>query len=496
MSQSAAPSPDSAPLDPAETPAPLPLVVDLDGTLIRSDMLLDGVVHGLSTQPLPTLRTLMKVRHRGKAGIKADMAALAPLDVATLPYDARVLAHIRQARQDGRPVILATAADQGLAQAVADHLGLFDRVLASDGQQNLSAEAKATVIQQQVGAGGFEYLGNSRADLPVWRHSSRAIAVNPTISRPKIEAQGITLEAYWPREVPLWCAILRSMRLHQWAKNVLVFVPLILSHNLLNVTAIVQSLLAFLAVSFMASAVYIANDALDVQADRHHHRKRNRMIAAGHLPLPLAAQVAAGLVTLSLMVALALLPLGFLAVLLGYLLLTTAYSLALKRIEILDVLSLAGLFTVRVAAGSLATGIAISEWLASFSMFFFLSLAFLKRYIEVWAKFHDGKARGEKVPGRGYQVGDEPVLITAGMASGYVSVLILALYISSPEVRQLYDWPMVLWGVPIVLLYWLSRTWHIAHRGEIHDDPVVYALTDRSSQGLILLVALLGLLST
>lgn len=472
------------------TPAAVPLCIDLDGTLLHSDLLIESFLDVLGRQPLVLLQAPIWLTG-GKAALKARLADRCRLDVASLPYDEAVLQRIREARAAGRETVLCTASDQRLAQQVGDHLGCFDRVLGSDGRENLSGSQKAARLVALYGEKGFDYAGNAPVDLAVWARAGGALVKgSPALAQ---RAAGVTTvhERLDPPAAGLhtW---LRALRVHQWLKNLLVFVPLLAAHRVLDADSTLLAVLAFAAFSLCASGVYLLNDLLDLASDRRHHSKRNRPLAAGKLPL-LGGLLAAPVLTLAAFaVALAVSPL-FVLVLGGYWLTTLAYSLQLKRKVMLDVLLLAALYTARIIGGAVAIMVEPSFWLLAFSMFMFLSLALLKRYTELAALLADGR---EKASGRGYRVDDLPLLQSFGAASGYGAVLVLALYINSPESLALYSRPHALWLLCPMLLYWISRAWFVAHRGEMHDDPVVYAATDRFSLGvaavggLVLLAAL------
>jgi 4-hydroxybenzoate polyprenyltransferase len=267
-------------------------------------------------------------------------------------------------------------------------------------------------------------------------------------------------------------AALRALRLHQWAKNALVLAPPLLAHRL-DAPTLGRAALAFLAFGLVASALYVANDLVDVERDRRHPLKRERPFASRELPAAAGLLLVPPLLGAGALAALAL-PASFGLLLLGYAATSLAYSIALKRLVALDLVVLAGLYTARLWGGSLATGVPISSWLAAFSMFLFLSLAFLKRAGEIVAM------AGES-PGRGYRASDAEQVFALGPASGYVSVLVLALYVSSPDVERLYAAPERLWLLCPLALYWLSRIWILARRGEVHGDPVVHALRDPAS---------------
>jgi len=464
-------------------PERVPLCVDLDGTLIRSDLLVESAFSLLSRNPLsfiPMLGWLL----RGKAHLKREIARRVTLDAAHLPYNDDVLAWIREEKVS-RTVVLCTASDRKLAEAVAAHVGGFDAVLASDGERNLSGDNKARVLLDHYGERGFDYVGNARVDLKVWKHARAAITVESGESLSKAAAQLTTVEkriSLPGASIKHW---LKALRVHQWVKNALVFLPLLAAHRLFDVDSVLASILAFVCFSLCASSVYITNDLLDLASDRQHHRKRNRPFAAGRLPLVAGPVVAMGLLVASFALAVRQGEV-FVAVLAGYYVLTSAYSLRLKRVIMLDVVVLATLYTSRIVAGTAAIHTKPSFWLLAFSMFIFLSLAMVKRYVELLSAQKDGKIHAS---GRGYDVGDIPLIQSLGASGGYLSVLVLALYIDSPDSRVLYHHPHYLWLLCPLLLYWISRTWAIAHRGVMHDDPVVFAVTDQLSRVLLVIAA-------
>jgi 4-hydroxybenzoate polyprenyltransferase len=460
------------------------LCVDLDGTLLRTDLLYEAVLALLRANPFYVL-LLPWWLLRGKAALKAEISRRVELDPADLPYDERVLDLLRA--HDGTRV-LCTASDDRLAQAVATHLGLFDTVLASDGRCNLSGARKAQALTERYGAGGFDYAGNGRVDLHVWRHARSAWVVNGSAGLARA-AGGLTRVAgHLPSQGGGLRTWLRAMRLHQWLKNLLVLLPLLASHRFLEPPAILAALTVFAAFSLCASGVYILNDLFDLAADRQHPRKKQRPFAAGELPL-LHGFVATAVLTLAGFALAFGVNLRTGLVLAAYCACTLAYSLYLKRKAMVDVLLLAGLYTLRIIAGTVAIGAALSFWLLAFSMFIFLSLAMLKRYTELSALGASGRNAAN---GRGYQVDDLALLQSLGGASGYLAVLVFALYINSPESLVLYSHPKALWLICPLLLYWISRAWMVARRGEMHDDPVVFAATDRVSQGVAVLCGLLA----
>jgi 4-hydroxybenzoate polyprenyltransferase len=460
----------------------VPLCIDLDGTLIRSDMLVESALQLLRANPLYLFRFAAWLL-RGKAHLKQEIARRTTLDVTALPYEQRLLGWLHE-NAGVRRRVLCTASDRKFADAVAAHVGGFEEVLASDGEHNLSGRNKARALCERFGERGFDYAGNEARDLHVWSCARRAIVVNASGALALRAGSVCEVERVFERHGSRLRDWLRALRLHQWLKNLLVFLPLLTAHLVLAPGAVLRSSLAFLSFCICASGVYLLNDLLDLDADRRHPRKRLRPFAAGALPLA-SGLVAAPLLTLAAFaLALTLSPL-FAAVLAAYYALTLAYSFTLKRIAVLDTVVLAGLYTIRIIAGTAALQIAASFWLLAFSMFLFLSLAMIKRYTELAALLKSGDSRSA---GRDYAVDDLPLVQSLGGASGYLAVLVLALYINSTASEALYRHPTVLWLLCPVLLYWISRAWLIAHRGEMHDDPVVFAITDRVSR-LLLAVA-------
>ncbi len=472
-----------------EQARPRPLVVDLDGTLIKSDLLVESFFALLSMRPLKALAALADLRH-GKAAFKARLAADAALDCDALPLNEELVAMIRKEKAKGRPIYLASASDQSLVKAMAESIGIFDGIFASDGTTNLSGARKAATLVRAFGNGGFDYAGNSHHDMPAWRVANQVIlvgggsAVARTVTARFPDAQYLDLQQFHLG------AYLRTLRVHQWLKNLLIFVPALAAHRLSPALAL-PLVLAFLSFSLCASSAYVANDLLDLNNDRAHTRKRNRPLASGRVPLLHA--IALVPILLAFAVALALpLPRDFLALLAAYYVLTMGYSVILKRKYIVDVITLACLYGMRLAAGALTVSVLLSPWLLAFSMFLFLCLALVKRCTEVI----DRIAKGTGDPkGRGYIQRDLPMLEAMAVGTGYVAIMIFALYINHPAVTELYRNPEYLWAICIVLFYWVSRILLLTHRGEMHDDPVVFAATDPESLICGVLVVIIGALS-
>ena len=461
----------------------LPLCVDCDGTLISTDLLHEAALLALHASPVRAAMRMLGALRSGKAAFKREVAALVEPDFATLPYRPEVIALIQRARAQGRHVVLATAAHVDFARGVADHLRLFDDVIAT-GDVNLSGRRKADALVARFGDRGFDYVGDSSADLAVWAHARSAIVVTTSARFKRAVGRVTSIESTIQPAAANAVVWMRALRLHQWLKNLLVFVPMLAGQQLLSPTAALASLGAFLAFGMTASVVYVINDLLDLRSDRLHVRKRLRPFATGRISATAALTAAALLLVLAATLATALPPLFGIA-LASYLALTTAYSVRLKRQVVVDVLILAGLYTLRVLAGSAATSIVPSFWLLAFSMFLFLSLALIKRYSELQDLSRTNRTT---IVGRGYALQDLPVLLALGTASGMNAVLVVALYIHAPETASMYENAYVLWLAPPMLLYWISRLWLKAHRGEVHDDPVVFAARDW--QSLVLAAAL------
>ena len=453
-----------------------PLVVDLDGTLIHTDMLHESAMNVFREKPWAALRIPVWLA-KGKAVVKEQLAHRSQFNPVTLPYNKELLAWLREQKQAGRRLILCTASDQRFAVAIARHLDIFDEVLASDGQTNLSGAEKADALTRRFGDQGFDYAGNSVKDLPVWAQARRAVVVNapaPLIEQARQCCDVEQVFAPPPTNALSWLKVVRA---HQWLKNLLLFIPILAAHDLGDTNALWSLLLAFWAFNFCASSVYITNDLLDLESDRLHPRKQLRPFASG--------TVAAwrGVILIPFLL--------FAAVLLGmqaggefmiwlgvYFVVTCAYSFGLKRLILVDCLTLAMLYTLRIVAGAAAAGTELTFWLLAESIFLFLSLAFVKRYAELRLQSDSG---AEKAHGRGYLVGDAPLIQTLGITSGFIAVLVLALYLNSEAVINLYPNAEIVWATIPFMLFWVSWMWMQANRGHMHDDPLVFAVKDRAS---------------
>lgn len=473
------------PLSSPAEPAARALCVDLDGTLLNSDILYESLLALLARNPLYVFMLPLWLL-RGKAAVKRELASRVHLNVETLPYNAKVLELLSGTEQ--RPRVLCTASDALLVEPIAAHLGVFEQVIASDGRRNLSGRTKAAALVEAFGKSNFDYAGNGKVDLHVWEMAAGGWVVNNGAALARAAARRTQVYDHWPSTSGIreW---LRALRLHQWLKNLLVFVPLLTAHLFMDIESVMQSVTALLSFGLVASGVYVLNDLLDLTPDRQHPRKRKRPFAAGTLPL-LHGLMAAPLLTLAGLALSLACNIEFTLVLLVYYVMTLAYSLRLKRVVMVDVVLLAALYTVRIIGGTVAINADLSFWLLAFSMFIFLSLALLKRYTELHAMLASGKT---KASGRGYAVEDLPLLQSLGGAAGYIAVMVMALYIDSPQSVALYSNPKLLWLVCPVLLYWVSRIWVVAHRGEMHDDPIVFAATDRVSQIVVVLCGMFAL---
>jgi 4-hydroxybenzoate polyprenyltransferase/phosphoserine phosphatase len=467
---------------PAKVLSPV-LCVDLDGTLIRGNVLWECVLVLLKTRPI-TLLLLPFWLLAGRASFKQKLAARIHLNPACLPYRQQVLNLIRQEKATGRRIALVTAADRELAETISSYLGLFDEVHASDGELNLKGANKAVFLAQHFVQTGFEYVGDSAADVEVWRNARAAYVVGTQARAEQAAAvttlKGTILEprASFRTSFRTWVNALRG---HHWAKNLLLFLPLVLSHNL-ALEPMARTFLGFALFGCCASGLYILNDLLDLHSDREHPWKKERPFAAGVISIP--EGLLASFILLSSALGLGfLLNANFGLALLGYATLTMLYSLYLKKIALLDVFVLSSFYSFRILAGALISATPLSQWFLAFSMFFFLSLAMAKRYSELLHASDLVKAGNS---GRGYHSGDRELLLSLGVGSSFSAVVIFSLYVQSQDVRLLYSSPEFLLLLCPIVLYWLSRNWLLAHRGELKEDPVTLAIRDPVSYGVAL----------
>lgn len=450
---------------------PIPLCVDLDGTLVKLDTLHQALFLLLRRDPASILK-IPGWWMKGKAHLKDQVMQRVTLDADVLPYHTRFLDYLREQRNAGRKLILATASNYRTAEAIAAHLGIFDETLASNADTNLRNRQKLDAIRERFPH--YAYAGNDVADFPIWDAAEEIILVNPVRpARVKYEAKASHI---FIEKRPILRMFIKAMRCSQWLKNVLVFSPLFLAHRFTETASLVSTMIAFLSFSFAASAIYVLNDLFDLSADQHHPRKCRRPFAAGELPIVVGAMLTPLLVVISLALCL-LLPSAFFVSLLVYYALTTLYSWRIKQIVIADVLTLAVLYSMRIVAGAAATGTYVSDWFIGFALFLFLSLALVKRLSELREMENSTGIRPERRE-RGYKNSDMPLLLAFGVGSGCIAAVVFTMYLGSEKVTELYSRPALLWLVTPLLLYWIARIWYLAWRGRIHDDPLAFATRD------------------
>jgi 4-hydroxybenzoate polyprenyltransferase len=455
--------------------ASVPLCVDLDGTLTHTDLLVESMLVLLKKNPLNAFWCLIWLL-RGKAYLKAQVAARATIDVSLLPYNARFVDFLREQQSSGRDLYLCTASNQQFAEQIATHFGFFKGVMASNESRNLSGVNKAGALSAEFGVRGFDYCGNALADVPVWKQARQAIVVGSRDIATAAEKVNQPI-VFFENKRSFARLVIQEMRVYQWVKNLLIFVPLLASHRFTETHTLIAEGVAFLSFCFCASSVYLLNDMLDLDADRRHARKRNRPFASGQLSLTFGVFLTLALLVAAAALATTLAP-AFQLAIAGYFASTLAYSFFLKHMMLVDVFALAALYTARIVAGGAAGGILLSDWLIMFSVTIFLSLAMVKRYAELDALLREGKV---SAVGRGYITLDMAILRSFGTASGYLAVIVLALYMNSSEVKELYRHHQALWVLFGLLLYWISRVWMLAFHGEMHDDPIVFAMRNRLS---------------
>jgi len=464
-----------------------PIYVDLDGTLVRSDTLWESVLGLVKKRPwLIFVIPLWLVQ--GRAAFKERVGRSFIPSPKSLPYNEELLAYLRAERASGRPLILATAATDTLAAAIACHLGIFERVLASSKETNLKGPAKLQAIQEDSQGGPFAYAGDSGADKLIWQKAAEVILAGRA---PDLKEIRPTKE--FRQQEDLFREAIRAIRPQQWAKNILLFASLVLAHKVNDSQLFLRCLTAWAAFSLTASAIYLLNDLLDLEADRHHPTKRRRPLAAGTLPLGWAAAAIPLLLGGGLLISSGM-PTPFRLTLVLYGVTSALYSLILKRLVLLDVIVLALLYTVRIIAGSAAIEVSTTPWLLGFSLFIFMSLALAKRYSEL-INNPSQDTRG-RVRGRGYQAEDVEQLAIFGSASAYISVLVLALYINSAASSALYGNPQFLWLICVVLIYWISRVWLLTRRGQLQEDPLLFTIRDPVSYLVGITTVILLILAT
>lgn len=467
------------------------IAVDLDGTLTFTDTLHESVVALIRDNPL-MLFALPFWLFQGKSVFKAKLADYVELDVKTLPYNQPLIDWLMAEKTAGKKIVLCTATNERIAQAVANHLQLFDEVIASDAATNIKSSNKRKALDERFGFKLYDYAGNSSADIEVWAGAAHAIVVNASDGIKDRAEQATPVSKVFPAQAITFSHWHRVFRMHQWLKNTLLLVPLLAAHQFDNIQSMFTLILAFISFSLCASAVYMCNDLLDLDSDRKHPRKCNRPFAAASVPIYMGAILTPIFAIASLLLGL-MVGKAFTIWLFIYFLLTCAYSLWLKRLVLIDCLTLAALYTIRIIAGGAAFAISLSFWLLAFSVFIFLSLAFVKRYAELKVQAQVGNSYAH---GRGYAVSDASLVQTLGIAAGYAGVLVLSLYLQGEKMVALYARPELIWLAVPLLLFWVSWVWIKAHRGEMHDDPIVFAVKDKASLAVTALTAISFLLAT
>lgn len=452
------------------------IAVDLDGTLTLTDTLHESVLTLVRNKPY-FLLLLPFWLFKGIAYLKQKVAENSELDVTTLPYNQPLIDWLKEEKKHGKKIVLCTAANEKIAKAVVSNFDLFNAFIASDAKTNLKSARKRDALQERYGHKGYDYAGNSNDDLEVWASASNAIVVNASENVLKKASTLTSVTRVFRSERARIAVWLKALRIHQWLKNLLLFVPLLAAHQIGNTQSLGLLVIAFLSFSLCASSVYITNDLLDLESDRSHPRKRFRPFASAKLSVLHGVIAAPLLIAASFLLGI-LVGLDFLIVLLVYLFLTVTYSFSLKRLVLVDCLTLATLYTMRIIAGAAAVSVSLSFWLLAFSIFIFLSLALVKRYAELLVQSSEGK---NSAHGRGYLVTDAPLLQSLGVSSGYISTLVIALYLRSENVMSLYAQPLAIWLLIPILLFWISWVWLKSSRGEMHDDPIVFAAKDKTS---------------
>jgi len=464
-----------------------PLCVDLDGTLIAGDISVESLLHGIKYFPIKSLQALLTF---SLSKIKSELAQVVILDPSCAKVNEEFFSFLKEEKNKGRKTYLVSASTQKQVQAYGDYFNVFDESIGSSSTLNLKGENKAKYLVQRFGQKGFDYAGNGDVDLPVWRDAKNAIIVGalPTTIQ-KASLQGNVVHIFDSLH-PNFTTWMKVLRVHQWAKNLLLFLPLFLSHQL-SFASYFDTVKAFISFCLIASGIYILNDLFDLDADRQHTLKKKRPIPAGLVTLQSASLLSASLILTGITLA-SILPQRAFFLIALYTLITFMYSIFLKRIVLIDIFILASLYVLRILTGGAAAQVFISPWMLAFSLFFFLSLSALKRFSELHNLSLKGK---ETTKGRGYEVKDQDQISIFGASSGYLSVVIFTLYITSPEVRILYSTPECLWFIIPVLLYWMSRVWLFAHRGKMHEDPVLFALRDGVSYVVFSIAFIIVLLS-
>jgi len=474
---------DHVPLDAGTAPVPIgqaPLILDVDNALLLTDLLHETAMAHVRANPLRVFQVAYWL-WQGKAVLKRRLGERVPLEVENLPANEDLVKFSADAHARGREIGIATAADELLAQRLVRRFDFIEFAIASDGVTNLKGETKAQALTERF-PDGFAYAGDSRSDLAVWKEASSIILVgaSPKIAN-QAHALGKPIEAEFSHPRLGLSGWLKALRVHQWAKNALVFVPLVLSGMASQPLEVLHALAAFVAMSLMASGTYLINDLFDLADDRKHWSKRNRPLASGRMRIARAIPASAALILASFVVA-AWLGWPSFVILFVYMALTLAYSTYLKRQPIVDAFTLAVLFTLRLGIGITAVSAVPSPWLLVFSMFLFTSLSFAKRQTEIQRSTAKGQS---EISGRGYVGTDSAFVFSMGIATGMAAIIIMVLYIMNDVYSAVfYSQPLLLWTFPAILFMWISRIWLLCHREQLNDDPVAFAIRDKVSIAL------------
>lgn len=462
------------------------IVCDLDGTLIKTDMLFESVFLLIKKNPIYILLLPIWLA-KGKAHLKSEIEKIIKINPESLPYNNDVISFLENEKNKGNKLVLATASNQNIANKIGDYLNIFDEVYGSSKDFNLKSKNKRDFLNDKFGKGKYSYIGDSSADLKVWKDSKFAYVINNGLAK-KHKIDNLK-EEIGDKPKSTLKLIIKEIRVYQWVKNFLLFIPALMAHKT-NLYIYTTLSISFIAFSLLASSVYVLNDLLDLEADRQHPRKKNRPFASGNLSLLYGFILLPILIVISFGLSISYLPFEFTLTLLIYYIITNLYSFKLKKLELLDIITLASLYTIRIISGGFAVDVPISPWLLAFSMFMFLSLALLKRYTELLTMLKENKLTAS---GRGYHVEDIDIIRSFGTASAYISILVYALYAYSEQVQVLYNKPIIMWVVAVLLLYWITRIWFLAHRGKMTDDPIVFTGKDYVSWIIGILVGIMVL---
>ena len=467
-----------------------PLVVDLDGTLIKSDLLFEGLILLLRKHPLYFFNLFIWFLH-GKVRLKEEIFKRVRIDPALLPYNTDFLDFLKSEKENGKELILATASPVGNAREIAEYLGLFSEVFGTQDHTNLKGSTKRDLLVGLFGDKSFDYAGNSKSDFVIFQSARESILVNMTKANEIRSRRNFSVRSVFESKSEKVSYFLKSIRVYQWTKNLLIFVPFITSHSWNNISSIRTIIITFLSLSFLASSGYIINDLLDLNSDRIHPRKKNRPIASGNFSIPKACITAFVLAAFGFGLAI-FIDKSLILLLLLYFCLTITYSLNFKTIELIDVFSLTALYLIRIIIGAFAINVTLSFWLLVFSIFTFFSLALVKRYTEIMLKKSQIEISHSR---RNYTGIDLPFIGQIGISSGLMTVVVFALYINSPEIKILYSNPEILWIFCFLLLYWITHIWYSAFKGKMTDDPIIFSLKNRRSIITIILMAVTFILA-